>query len=98
MSVDTLGLDYAKVNPSGGAIALGHPLGVRITFLLSLDAELIICGKKLNRLPELVKSLPLCQRLREVVLRSSALAVRLFLLFYLLTTSGLPSSCCTQCA
>lgn len=27
MSVDTLGLDYAKVNPSGGAIALGHPLG-----------------------------------------------------------------------
>ena len=27
MSVDTLKLDYAKVNPSGGAIALGHPLG-----------------------------------------------------------------------
>ncbi|GAA5901648.1 uncharacterized protein JCM6883_000351 [Sporobolomyces salmoneus] len=27
MSVDTLGLDYAKVNPNGGAIALGHPLG-----------------------------------------------------------------------
>ncbi|CEQ43212.1 SPOSA6832_05119, partial [Sporobolomyces salmonicolor] len=27
MSVDTLGLDYAKVNPNGGAIAMGHPLG-----------------------------------------------------------------------
>ncbi|GAA5951114.1 hypothetical protein JCM3765_002389 [Sporobolomyces pararoseus] len=27
MSVDTLGLDYSKVNPNGGAIALGHPLG-----------------------------------------------------------------------
>jgi acetyl-CoA acyltransferase 1 len=25
--VDELGLDYAKVNPNGGAIALGHPLG-----------------------------------------------------------------------
>ncbi|KAI9374987.1 Thiolase, N-terminal domain-containing protein [Aspergillus egyptiacus] len=25
--VDTLGLDHAKVNPRGGAIALGHPLG-----------------------------------------------------------------------
>jgi acetyl-CoA acyltransferase 1 len=24
---DKLGLDYAKVNPRGGAIALGHPLG-----------------------------------------------------------------------
>jgi len=22
-----LGIDYAKVNPKGGAIALGHPLG-----------------------------------------------------------------------
>lgn len=32
MSVDTLGLDYAKVNPNGGAIALGHPLGVRLTY------------------------------------------------------------------
>jgi acetyl-CoA acyltransferase 1 len=27
MSVDTLGLDYNKVNPKGGAIAMGHPLG-----------------------------------------------------------------------
>ena len=27
MSVDTLGLDYNKVNPNGGAIAFGHPLG-----------------------------------------------------------------------
>lgn len=26
-SVDTLGIDMAKVNPNGGAIALGHPLG-----------------------------------------------------------------------
>lgn len=26
-SCDKLGLDYAKVNPRGGAIALGHPLG-----------------------------------------------------------------------
>ena len=25
--VNTLGLDPAKVNPMGGAIALGHPLG-----------------------------------------------------------------------
>ena len=25
--MDTLGLDKAKVNPNGGAIALGHPLG-----------------------------------------------------------------------
>ncbi|KAK2796692.1 hypothetical protein FQN50_009461 [Emmonsiellopsis sp. PD_5] len=25
--IDTLGLDHAKVNPCGGAIALGHPLG-----------------------------------------------------------------------
>ena len=24
---DKLGLDYSKVNPRGGAIALGHPLG-----------------------------------------------------------------------
>ncbi|PRP84476.1 3-ketoacyl-CoA thiolase A [Planoprotostelium fungivorum] len=26
-SIETLGLDLAKVNPNGGAIALGHPLG-----------------------------------------------------------------------
>lgn len=26
-SIDKLGLDYSKVNPRGGAIALGHPLG-----------------------------------------------------------------------
>lgn len=26
-SIDTLGLDYSKVNPNGGAIAFGHPLG-----------------------------------------------------------------------
>ena len=27
MSIETLGLDYNKVNPVGGAIAFGHPLG-----------------------------------------------------------------------
>ncbi|GAA5856440.1 hypothetical protein JCM8547_008746 [Rhodosporidiobolus lusitaniae] len=27
MSIEHLGLDYAKVNPNGGAIAFGHPLG-----------------------------------------------------------------------
>ena len=26
-TVKTLGIDMAKVNPNGGAIALGHPLG-----------------------------------------------------------------------
>lgn len=26
-SVQTLGIDWEKVNPNGGAIALGHPLG-----------------------------------------------------------------------
>lgn len=26
-SVDKLGIDIDKVNPNGGAIALGHPLG-----------------------------------------------------------------------
>lgn len=26
-SVDKLGIDYSKLNPKGGAIALGHPLG-----------------------------------------------------------------------
>ncbi|TPX34994.1 hypothetical protein SmJEL517_g02495 [Synchytrium microbalum] len=26
-SIEKLGLDYAKVNPKGGAIAIGHPLG-----------------------------------------------------------------------
>lgn len=26
-SIDKLGIDYARVNPNGGAIALGHPLG-----------------------------------------------------------------------
>lgn len=27
MCVDSLKLDYKKLNPNGGAIALGHPLG-----------------------------------------------------------------------
>lgn len=39
MVIDTLGLDMAKVNPKGGAIALGHPLGASggrlVTSLLS---------------------------------------------------------------
>ena len=26
-SIETLGLDHEKVNPKGGAIAFGHPLG-----------------------------------------------------------------------
>ena len=30
MSIEHLGLDYAKVNPNGGAIALGHPLGCTV--------------------------------------------------------------------
>jgi len=25
--IETLGLDHGKVNPNGGAIAFGHPLG-----------------------------------------------------------------------
>jgi acetyl-CoA acyltransferase 1 len=27
MSIDTLKIPYEKVNPNGGAIAFGHPLG-----------------------------------------------------------------------
>ena len=33
-SVEKLGIDYAKVNPKGGAIALGHPLGCTGTLIL----------------------------------------------------------------
>lgn len=32
--MDELGVDYAKVNPNGGAIALGHPLGATGAMLL----------------------------------------------------------------
>ncbi|GAA5877733.1 hypothetical protein JCM1840_003342 [Sporobolomyces johnsonii] len=35
MVIDTLGLDVSKVNPKGGAIALGHPLGATGGRLLS---------------------------------------------------------------
>ncbi|KAM0792293.1 hypothetical protein ACM66B_004983 [Microbotryomycetes sp. NB124-2] len=35
MVIDTLGLDKSKVNPKGGAIALGHPLGATGGRLLS---------------------------------------------------------------
>ena len=31
--VDKLGIDYKKVNPKGGAIAFGHPLGCTGSFL-----------------------------------------------------------------
>ncbi|MGQ7330541.1 thiolase family protein [Streptococcus suis] len=33
--IDTLGFDPAKVNPNGGAIALGHPLGATGAILIS---------------------------------------------------------------
>ncbi|BGO89457.1 hypothetical protein NBRC10512v2_001415 [Rhodotorula toruloides] len=47
MVIDTLGLDTAKVNPKGGAIALGHPLGATGGRLLSsLITELIRTDKK----------------------------------------------------
>ncbi|KAK9446551.1 uncharacterized protein V1518DRAFT_458137 [Limtongia smithiae] len=46
--IDQLGFDYAKVNPNGGAIALGHPTGATgarqtatlLAELLKLDKEL----------------------------------------------------------
>jgi acetyl-CoA acetyltransferase len=42
-----LGLDRDKVNVNGGAIALGHPLGMSGTrLLLTLTLELRRCGKK----------------------------------------------------
>ncbi|NHN19415.1 acetyl-CoA C-acetyltransferase, partial [Bacillus amyloliquefaciens] len=33
--INTLGLDPSKVNPMGGAIALGHPLGASGTKLMT---------------------------------------------------------------
>lgn len=32
--IDELGLDYDKVNPNGGAIALGHPIGASLAVLM----------------------------------------------------------------
>jgi len=42
--IDKLGLDYAKVNPNGGAIALGHPTGATgarqtVTLLAELEKQ-----------------------------------------------------------
>lgn len=51
--VEKLGIDYAKLNPKGGAIALGHPLG---------------CTGMLFAIQDLVKSplcCPSCKELRE---------------------------------
>ena len=47
--MDTLGLDPAKVNPKGGAIAVGHPLGAtggRLT--ATLLSDLHRTGKELG--------------------------------------------------
>jgi acetyl-CoA acetyltransferase len=42
-----LGLDRDKVNPNGGAIALGHPLGATgARLLLTLSIELNRTGKR----------------------------------------------------
>ncbi len=45
--VNMLGLDYSKVNPNGGAIAMGHPIGATGAILLTkLVYELERTGKK----------------------------------------------------
>ncbi|MDI2585584.1 thiolase family protein [Psychrobacillus sp. NEAU-3TGS] len=45
--VNELGLDYDKVNPNGGAIAMGHPIGATGAILLTkLVHELERTGKK----------------------------------------------------
>ncbi|WP_066071575.1 thiolase family protein [Neobacillus soli] len=45
--VNELGLDYRKVNPNGGAIAMGHPIGATGAILLTkLVHELERTGKK----------------------------------------------------
>mmetsp|Transcript_93865 Transcript_93865/g.195822 ORF Transcript_93865/g.195822 Transcript_93865/m.195822 type:complete len:429 (+) Transcript_93865:95-1381(+) len=49
MSIQTLGIDASKVNPKGGAIALGHPLGCTGgRQLATLLPELKRQGKKLG--------------------------------------------------
>jgi acetyl-CoA acetyltransferase len=35
-TIDELGLDQARVNPNGGAIALGHPLGMSGARLMTM--------------------------------------------------------------
>lgn len=45
--INELGLDYSKVNPNGGAIAMGHPIGATGAILLTkLIHELERTGKK----------------------------------------------------
>jgi acetyl-CoA acetyltransferase family protein len=45
--IDELGLDPAKVNVNGGAIALGHPLGMSGARLITmLSHELVRTGKR----------------------------------------------------
>ena len=40
-SVEKLGIDYKKLNPKGGAIALGHPLGCTgISYLMKVPDKL----------------------------------------------------------
>jgi acetyl-CoA acyltransferase 1 len=47
--VDKLGIDYNKLNPKGGAIALGHPLGCTgARQIATLLPELKRQGKKLG--------------------------------------------------
>ncbi|POV95131.1 hypothetical protein PSTT_16437, partial [Puccinia striiformis] len=49
MTIEHLGLDIAKVNPKGGAIAIGHPLGATGGRLVSsLIHELRRTGKKIG--------------------------------------------------
>lgn len=48
-SVEKLGLDMAKVNPKGGAIAIGHPLGCTgARQIATLLPELKRTGKKIG--------------------------------------------------
>ena len=43
-SVEKLGIDYKKLNPKGGAIALGHPLGCTGTFSsIQAPDKLLLC-------------------------------------------------------
>lgn len=48
-SIRKLGIDYTKVNPKGGAIAIGHPLGMTgVRQLVTLMPELERQGKELG--------------------------------------------------
>ena len=76
-TVETLGLDHEKVNPKGGAIAFGHPLGAtgarfsysRTSLLMGLDKLLqdsLISAersRKLSLLPCVSVFLPRISRL-----------------------------------